>query len=259
MNNEDPLSPIHNLENNIIENSELNDNNNFNEDENIKGIYKLKEMNSNMDLILTGLKCNLESGKNKKQKQIINYDIFIQQINTSEQKNTTNDNNISDKENEFNNSSNGYFSELSMNNFNFEIINRKKYFIDINKLDDEEKTKLKFIFGNNLNNNILDLDEIINYMYDYKNIFDNLKNTNKLILEKNSIDEEYFKDIVKKNIELNKIEKENEILRKEINFLIEGLTNSFYNGNEILTRYYNQLNQINNKIQNNIEQIISDS
>ena len=259
LNNEVPPSPVKNLEKITIENSGFDNISNFNEDENIKCFSKLKVMNSNMDLILTDLKDNLENEICPKEKKLINYDIFIQQIDSNRQKNTTeNNNNSNDKENNIsNNSLNGYFSELSITHFNFEIINRKKYFLDVNKLDDEEKKKLIYIFGNNLNN-ILDLDEIIDYMYEEKNKFEQLKKSNKLFLEKNEINEKFFKEIVTRNIELNKIENQNEILRKEINILIEALTNSHYIGNELLNRYYNKLNKINNKIQNNIVQIEND-
>ena len=110
---------------------------NDDEEENIKYISKLKEMNSNMDLILTGLKVNLGNNNNIKRKNIINVDNFIQQID-----NIKEDSLSSDKKIDNNQQSESYeksFSSLSITNFNFELIYKKKYYIDINKLSKNDK------------------------------------------------------------------------------------------------------------------------
>lgn len=237
INTEIPIKPNINLKNE----NEIKSNN----EEKILYITKLREMNSNMDLILTGLKDNLENNKNIKRKNIINIDDFIEQI----------DNNKDLQKKYFENS----FSFMNITNFHFEIIHKKKYFIDINKLNKDEITKLKYIYDNdNISNNKLDLDEIINDLYDYRNKFEDLKNKNNLNLYNDLYDENYFNEIIKKRNDFYEIEKNNEILRNEINILIEGLTNSFYNGDLLLNRYYNKLKQIDESVQNNIDDINND-
>ena len=223
-------------------------------DEKINYINKLKEMNSNMDLILIGLKGNLEGASNNKEKKIINIDNFMQKIDINKKKSLFSNIKANDfKKDSFEDS----FSSMSVTNFNFEIINKKKYFIDINELNDEEKIKLKYIYDYNIDNK-LDLDEIINNLYDYKIKFENLKNSNNLNLDNNLIDEEYFKEIIAKRFEYSAIENDNKILKKEINILIESLANSFYKGDLLLNRYYNKLKQIEESIQNNINDITDD-
>ena len=223
-------------------------------DEKINYINKLKEMNSNMDLILIGLKGNLEGASNNKEKKIITVDNFLQKIDINKKKSLFSNIKANDiKKDSFEDS----FSSMSVTNFNFEIINKKKYFIDINELNDEEKIKLKYIYDYNIDNK-LDLDEIINNLYDYKIKFENLKNSNNLYLDNNLIDEEYFKEIIEKRFEYSAIENDNKILNKEINILIESLANSFYKGDLLLNRYYNKLKQIEESIQNNINDITDD-
>ena len=223
-------------------------------DEKINYINKLKEMNSNMDLILIGLKGNLEGASNNKEKKIINIDNFMQKIDINKKKSLFSNIKANDiKKDSFEDS----FSSMSVTNFNFEIINKKKYFIDINELNDEEKIKLKYIYDYNIDNK-LDLDEIINNLYDYKIKFENLKNSNNLYLDNNLIDEEYFKEIIEKRFEYSAIENDNKILKKEINILIESLANSFYKGDLLLNRYYNKLKQIEESIQKNINDITDD-
>lgn len=223
-------------------------------DEKINYINKLKEMNSNMDLILIGLKGNLEGASNNKEKKIINIDNFMQKIDINKKKSLFSNIKANDiKKDSFEDS----FSSMSVTNFNFEIINKKKYFIDIDELNDEEKIKLKYIYEYNIDNK-LDLDEIINNLYDYKIKFENLKNSNNLNLDNNLIDEEYFKEIIEKRFEYSAIENDNKILKKEINILIESLANSFYKGDLLLNRYYNKLKQIEESIQKNINDITDD-
>lgn len=224
-------------------------NNNVNNDEKINYISKLKEMNSNMDLILTGLKDNLENNNNKR-KNFINIDNFIQQIysqkENSQSSDEKRDNNI---KNQFVEKS---FSVMDVTNFNYEILNKKKYYIDINKLKRDDIIKLKYIYeNNNVVNNKLDLDKIINDLYDYKKRFESLK-------KEKTYDENYFKEIIKKRYDFQEIEKNNEILKNEINILVESLTNSFYKGDLLLNRYYNKLKQIEVIVQNNIDDTTND-
>ena len=254
-NTEKVLIPNKNQKNNVHNDLKNDKNNKIPEKK--QYLSKLKKMNNNIDLILTGLKDNLENATNEKEKKIIQIDDFIEFIDSNTDKSLSSENNINNV-----NIKNGYyktlnkaFSFLKISNFNFEIINNKKYLIDINKLNEEEKIKIKYIFNNNINS--LDLNDIINKIYDFKNKYEEIKNTNKLNLKKD-IDENYFKEIIKKKFEFNQIEENNIIIKNETNCLLEGLVKSYYYSDQLLNRYYSLLNKIDNSIQKNIEEIYDD-
>jgi hypothetical protein len=232
-----------------------NDINSINDSaEKIKSITKLKEMNSNMDLLLTKMKDELDCIKNNRsEKNIINISNFIQQIDIKKDNNLSSEFNNNNKQESINFRDNSS-SLMSITNFNFEIINKKKYFIDTRDLNEEQKIKMKYVFNNKLNNKLF-VDEIINNTYEYKNKYEKLKNENNSLL---STDEDYFKEIIKNNFDYNKIKYENEILKKEIDILKQNLTNSIYNGDLILKRYYDKLNEINIKIQKTINELTND-
>ena len=222
----------------------------FNYNNRLLNVTKLKEMNSDMDIILTGMKENLDSRKKVKGKNVISFDYFIGQINSEKSK----DDGVGGGWEEASPDVDTSFSDMSISRFSFKIIDKKKYFIDINALGPDEKLKTKFIFGENLENlenfdKFLDLDDIINRIYEYKNKCDSL-------LE--SKDEEYFKDIAMKHFEAKKLEKENECLKDEINFLKECLANSFYKGDLLLKRYYDTLNKIYSNVHESADDITND-
>ena len=241
--------PIKPNKNNIDNDIKINDNK-----ENMKSISKLKEMNNNMDVILTGLKDNLDNLTANKGKKYINLDNFMKQIDDNKDNSLLSDKIINNLDKE---SLDNSFFNMSISNFNFEIKSNKKFYFDINNLKEEEKIKLKYIYDNNCEN-ILYLDEIINNIYDYKNKFESLKNKSNNLNLSQKIDENYFNDIIKKRFKLKEIEYNNEIIRNEINILIENLNKSFYNGDLLLNRYYNKLNQIDINVQNNIDGITND-
>ena len=138
----------------------------------LSSLTKLKELNSHMDLILTGMKDKLDYNMNN-DKKIFTADKFMNQIkndnnniggdindiyymnknmyNKKEQnpyyKNSYNDNynynNIYDKNKE---SSIKKFHNLRITNYNFSII--KKYLIYSKELGEEQQVKLKSIFNN---------------------------------------------------------------------------------------------------------------
>ena len=220
-------------------------------DEKRKTISNLKIINTNIDIILTGMKDNLQNNANNREKKLIKIDNFIQLIDNKDNSLSSSDNNINIEKDSLNKT----FHNMSITNFNFEIINKKDYLIDINKLNEEEKIKIKYIFNNNLNS--LGINDIIDKIYDFKTKYEELKNSNNLILKKNIIDENYFKEIIKKRYEFNKIENNNEIIKNEINSLLESLTKSYYYSDLLLNRYYNKLKGIDSNIQKNIDDLLN--
>ena len=220
-------------------------------DEKRKTISNLKVINTNIDIILTGMKDNLQNNANNREKKLIKIDNFIQLIDNKDNSLSSSDNNINIEKD----SLNKIFHNMSITNFNFEIINKKDYLIDINKLNEEEKIKIKYIFNNNLNS--LRINDIIDKIYDFKTKYEELKNSNNLILKKNIIDENYFKEIIKKRYEFNKVENNNEIIKNEINSLLESLTKSYYYSDLLLNRYYNKLKGIDSNIQKNIDDLLN--
>ena len=183
--NKSSFSDVHNKNIN-------NDINSINDSaEKIKSITKLKEMNSNMDLLLTKMKDELDCIKNNRsEKNIINISNFIEQIDNKKDNNLSSEFNNNNKQESINYRDNSS-SLMSITNFNFEIINKKKYLIDTKELNEEQKIKMKYVFNNKLNNKFF-VDEIINNTYEYKNKYEKLKNENNSLLSKYSTNEDYF-------------------------------------------------------------------
>lgn len=234
--------------------SKSNKSRNKNDSNSSTSLTKLRELNNNMDMILTGMKDNLQNITINSEKKIINAEKFINQFNKKNDKNyLLYDINSNDSEKDNNESSSIGFSFLSISNFSFSIIN--KYLIYDNKLSEEQKIKLKYIFDDKDFNSKSDikLDEIIQHLYNYKNKYDNIKNSNKTKYNDN-----YINEFSKKFFEVKKYEYENSIIKDEINFLKESLTKSLYNGEMLLDRIYDKLNQFDFKIQNNIDDISDD-
>ena len=253
----------------------------------LTSLTKLKELNSNMDLILTGMKDKYENNMNN-DKKILNADQFMNQIK-NDKSNISDINDIysisnmnsyykyKNSDNYNNNYNNNYnyiynnnyelkikkYHNLSITNYNFSII--KKYLIYNKDLNQEEQVKLKSIFNNindigtkNKNKDAVDLNEIINKFYDYKNKYESLKNKNELSLSEKSYDENKFNKICKKHFESNKYEYNNEIIRKEIEILKENLAKSLYDGEMLLNRYYDKLKKYDSNLQNNIDDLTDD-
>ena len=216
-------------------------------------LNKLKEMNNDMDLILTGIKTNLEGSTINSEKKIINADRFINQINENNKNVKVLYNNKNEEINKQYEHLKYSFSYMKICNFNFEIINKKKHLIDPDSL--KEKFKVEYIFDNKLNNELIDIDNIIDLLYDYKKKIENLKLSNKSIISKNFINEDGINKELEKYIEMNKINENNKILHKEIEFLTEKLTFSFYKGELLLKKYYNKLKEKDVNIEKNIKEI----
>ena len=221
-------------------------------------LTKLKEMNSDMDLILTGIKTNLEGSTINSDKNAINVDKFINQINNKYNNNPTFNNKIKKdaitKTYEYLKYS---FSYMKISSFNFEIINKKKHYINIDKL--KEKSKYDYIFDNHLNQSKIDIESIINMIYNYKNKIDDIKLSNKSMLSKYFINEKEINKEFEKFLEINKINEENKMINNEIDFLTEKLTYSFYKGELLLNRYYNKLKEMDINVKKSIKDIIDNS
>jgi len=253
----------------------------------LTSLSKLKELNSNMDLILTGMKDNLGNNMNN-DKKILASDKYMNQIkndnsdiNDINSMNSNIYNNIGinsyykNKNSEKYNYNDNYiynmneetpikkFHNLRITNYNFSII--KKYLIYSKDLNEEQQVKLKSIFDSdinidpkNKNKDAVDLNEIIKLFYDYKNKYENLKNKNELSSSENLYDENKFNGICKKHFELNKYEYDNEIIKKEIDLLKENLAKSLYDGEILLNRYYDKLKKYDSNLQNNIDDLTDD-
>jgi len=251
----------------------------------LTSLSKLKELNSNMDLILTGMKDNLENNMNN-DKKILASDKYMNQIKNDNSDikdinsiNSNINNNLGinlyykNKNSEKYNSNYIYnmneetpikkFHNLRITNYNFSI--NKKYLIHSKDLNEDQQVKLKSIFDSdinidlkNKNKDVVDLNEIIKIFYDYKNKYENLKNKNELSSSENLYDESKFNGICKKHFELNKYEYDNEIIKKEIDLLKENLAKSLYDGEMLLNRYYDKLKKYDSNLQNNIDDLTDD-
>lgn len=218
-------------------------------------LTKLKEMNCDMDLILTGIKTNLEGSTVNTDKKIINADRFINQINNKNNK--SNNLVFNNKRNEPSNKSyenlKYSFSYMKICNFNFEIINKKKHFININEI--KEKNKIEFIFDNKREDNQIDVDNMIDLLYDYKNKVEEMKLSNKSLITKHFINDSGINKEIEKYLEINKINENNRIIKNEIDFLTEKLTYSFYKSELLLNKYYNKLKEFDINVEKDIKEI----
>ena len=220
-------------------------------------LTKLKEMNSDMDLILTGIKTNLEGSTINSDKKAINADKFINQINNKYNNPTFNNKIKKDAITKTYEYLKYSFSYMKISSFNFEIINKKKHYINIDKL--KEKSKYDYIFDNHLNQGKIDIENIINMIYNYKNKIDDIKLSNKSMLSKYFINEKEINKEFEKFLEINKINEENKMINNEIDFLTEKLTYSFYKGELLLNRYYNKLKEMDINVEKSIKDIIDNS
>lgn len=230
------------------------------EKENItEGIYskKLKEINSNMNLLLSEIKSNLESPYINSDIKQINADNFINQFNIQKFNNSS----INNK----NNDSRTFeylkysFSFMKICNFNFEIINKKNYILNVDNLNEEFKKKLDFIFDKKLNTKELFVDNLINLLYDYNSKLEEIKIYNKDIISKYFNNNDEFNKEMEKYLEAYKIDENNKKIHNEIDFLTDKLTYSFYKDELLLNKYYNKLKEIDINVEKNIETIINNN
>ena len=92
-------------------------------------------------------------------------------------------------------------------------------------------------------------------IYDYKNQIDSMKLSYKSVLSKYFINENEINKELEKYTEINSINKNNELLHKEIDFLTEKLTYSFYKGELLLNKYYNKLKEMDINVKKSIKEI----
>ena len=107
--------------------------------------------------------------------------------------------------------------------------------IKTNEFSKEIENKLSSIYGKN-KNKMINVDKLINDLYEYKIKYENLK------LMVNSKDIEKTKKEINDN--LSKLKKENYKLNLQKKFLINELTKSIYNNENLRTRYKNELDRL---------------
>ena len=125
------------------------------------------------------------------------------------------------------------------NEINIKGMNIKKDLLNI-KIDEfnkEYKNKLNIINGNKKNKNeTINVDKLINDLYEYKFKYEKLKS---IINSKNI--EKKEKEI---DDDLSKVKEENFKLNLQKKFLINELTKSIYNNENLRTRYKNELDRL---------------
>ena len=136
------------------------------------------------------------------------------------------------------------------NNFNIYGISEKNDLsnIDINKLKKDQMNKLKSIYSNR-NNKVINVEQLINDLYDYKIKYQEIQN---LLNSKNI--KEAKKEI---NQNLSKIKEENIMLNLQKKFLINELTKSIYNHEKLRYKYKDELERFDsylNKIKFDINE-----
>ena len=269
-------------ENNYFSNNsnfQKNIDNYFNNDSLTENFENLKKMNNNINDILSNMKKEIRSSSKKKNEEIqdkeevevlLNFDKYN---NTNIIKLNQNKNNINklDNELEFKNSE-PKFNEFMINDLSKTTnIPKKIYSIDkneqnqinikgikqqqkdlinikTNEFSKEIENKLSSIYGKN-KNKMINVDKLINDLYEYKIKYENLK------LMVNSKDIEKTKKEINDN--LSKLKKENYKLNLQKKFLINELTKSIYNNENLRNKYKNELERFDsylNKIKYDLKE-----
>jgi len=263
-------------------NSNIQENldNRFNNDFLTENFEHMKKMNNNINNILSNMQKEISSSSKKKNEEnqkkeevelLLNFDKFNNKdiINEYNQ----NKNNINKLYNkiEFNN------NEPKLNEFKINdhikrnIITPKKIFIidkneqnqiniqgikpqkdsmniKTNEFPKEIENKLNLIYGN-YKTKAINVDKLISDLYDYKVKYENLT----LIV--NSKDIERTKKEINEN--LSKLKKENYKLNLQKKFLINELTKSIYNTEQLRNKYKNELERFDsylNKIKYDLKE-----
>ena len=269
-------------ENNYFSNNsnlQKNIDNYFNNDSLTENFENLKKMNNNINDILSNMKKEIRSSSKKKNEEIQNKEEVEVLLNFDKYNNKNinelnqNKNNINklDNELEFKNSE-PKFKEFMINDFiKTTNIPKKIYTIDkneqnqinikgikqqqkdlinikTNEFSKEIENKLNSIYGKN-KNKMINVDKLINDLYEYKIKYENLK------LMVNSKDIEKTKKEINDN--LSKLKKENYKLNLQKKFLINELTKSIYNNENLRNKYKNELERFDsylNKIKYDLKE-----
>ena len=114
--------------------------------------------------------------------------------------------------------------------------------IKLNKLNLGQENKLKYIYDlNQSNNRYININDLINDLYNYKIKYQELKN----IIENKNENGLIIKQF---NLNLSNIKKEKEILNNKKKFLINELTKSIYNNDKLQKKYKNEFERIDSYI-----------
>ena len=219
----------------------------------------MKQMNTNINNILSNMKKEIESSNKindeeiQKREEDINYDNFSNKLYRMNNAYTDLDNSnikfnmdsspknnqiiINDILNNINQNQNSDFiiDKIEQNRFNIQGIKRDKgnVNIKITDLKKEQENELNSIYGNN---NVINIEKLIDDLYDYKNKYEKLKekNTEKLNMENNE--------------QLSKLKEENIKLNLQNKFLINELTKSIYNNENLRNKYKDELDRFDSYI-----------
>ena len=218
INDLDEKNYINNLNKQYSSNNKTNKNKN--KSSLIDNFDKLKEMNSNVTTIL----CDMQKTIRPINGQYTNYNSQVNHNNNSTEKKIDTNNFIQEMGLEQNNKINIFANNKNENG---------KIKIKLDDLNKEQVTKLKYIYGNLKTKEYLDIDLLINDLYKYK--------LNEENIQKKS---ENISTINKNNEKTLELEKENNSLKNQKEFLINELTKSVYNYNILEQKYKNELDRV---------------
>ena len=218
----------------------------------------MKQMNTNISNILSNMKKEIETSNKineeeiQKREEDLDYDKFSNKLykmkNISDDLDNFNikyDLDYSEKnrqiiindikKNIINQKTDFIIEQNEQNRFNIQGIKREKnpLKIGINEFKKEQENKLHSIYGNN---KIINIEKLIDDLYEYKNKYEKLNQIN------------IGKSKVGNDEKLSKLKEENIKLNLQNKFLINELTKSIYNSENFRNKYKNELNKFNSYI-----------
>ena len=266
---------IYNYPNNNNEENKLKETNFYSDNNNViqknienylnnsltENFENMKQMNTNINNILSNMKKEIETSNKVNEEEIqkreedLDFDKFSNKLYKMKNINDDLDNfNIkydldnSDKNNQINQmiindiknniniqETNLIIDKNEQNRFNIKGIKQKKFEFDIeiNEFKQEHINKLNSIYGNN---NVINIEKLIDDLYEYKNKYEKL----------NQINEEKIKS--ESEEKLIKLKEENTKLNLQNKFLINELTKSMYNYENLRNKYKNELDRFDSYI-----------
>ena len=263
---------IYNYPNNNNEENKLKETNFYSDNNNIipknienylndsltENFENMKQMNTNINNILSNMKKEIETSNKVNEEEIqkreedLNYDKFSNKLYKMKNINDDLDNFnikydldyseknnqmiINDIKNNINIQKTNLIIDLNeQNRFNIQGIKQKinPLNIEINEFKQEQINKLNSIYGNN---KIINIEKLIDDLYEYKNKYEKL----------NQINNEKIKS--ENDVELIKLKEENTKLNLQNKFLINELTKSIYNNENFRNKYKNELDRFDSYI-----------
>ena len=218
----------------------------------------MKQMNTNISNILSNMKKEIETSNKineeeiQKREEYLDYDKFSNKLykikNISDDLDNFNikyDLDYSEKnrqiiindikKNIINQKADFIIEQNEQNRFNIQGIKREKnpLKIGINEFKKEQENKLHSIYGNN---KIINIEKLIDDLYEYKNKYEKLNQIN------------IGKSKEKNDEKLSKLKEENIKLNLQNKFLINELTKSIYNSENFRNKYKNELDRFDSYI-----------